>query len=178
MEQFFKIDWEEIFVPQVPLLETFLRGTVVYLSLFFLLRFVLKRQTGTIAITDLLVLVLIADAAQNAMADDYKTIPDGLLLVSTIIFWAYALDWLGYHFPRAGRFIHPPPLLLVKDGQMLRRNMRQELITEQELMSKLREQGIEDLSKVKEAYMEGDGRISVITYNGPNQVNADEDEIF
>ena len=60
--------------------------------MFALLRFVLKREAGTLAITDLLVVVLIADAAQNAMADDYRSVPDGLLLVATIVFWSYALD--------------------------------------------------------------------------------------
>jgi len=74
------------------------------LALFLLLRLVLKRQSGNMGVTDLLVIVLIADAAQNAMASDYKSVPDGLLLVSTIVFWSYALDWLSYHFPRFGRF--------------------------------------------------------------------------
>jgi uncharacterized membrane protein YcaP (DUF421 family) len=45
--------------------------------------------------------------------------------------------------------------------------MRRELITEQELQSQIREQGIEDLSRVKKAHMEGDGRISVVTDDSP-----------
>lgn len=160
------IDWRSIFIPSVPILETLLRGTLVYLALFILLRIILKRETGQLSVTDILVLVLIADAAQNAMANDYVSISDGVFLVATIIFWAYALDWLGYRFPFIQRFVHPPPLLLVKDGQLLRRNMRRELITEGELLAQLREQGVEGLAEVKEARMEGDGRISVITRSG------------
>jgi len=162
MDKFFEVDWKTLFAPDVPLLETFLRGTIIYLVLFALLRFVLQRQAGTVGITDLLVVVLIADAAQNAMASDYKSITDGVLLVSTIVFWCYALDWLGYHFPFVERIVRPAPLPLVKDGQLLRKNMRRELITMDELMSMLREQGIDDLSKVKRAFMEGDGHISVV----------------
>src|SRR6185503_16139467 len=94
------IDWEHMFVPDTSLLEIFLRGTIMYLSIYFLLRFVLKRQTGSLGIADVLVLVLISDAAQNGMAKNYTSLPDGLLLVSTIVFWSYALDWLGYRFPR------------------------------------------------------------------------------
>lgn len=86
--------------------------------------------------------------------------------MTTIIFWNYALDWLGYRFPRFRRFVHPSPLPLVKDGRMLRQNMRRELMTEDELMSQLREQGVDDISKVKEARMEGDGRVSVIERGG------------
>lgn len=161
------LDWSRVFVPDTPLFEIFLRGTVVYLSIFFLLRIALKRQAGTVGIADLLVVVLIADAAQNAMADDYHSVTDGLLLVATIIFWNYALDWLGFRVPAVQRFVHPSPLRLVKDGRMLHRNMEKELITEEELMSLLRRQGVEDLAAVKEAYLEGDGRISVVQKDGP-----------
>jgi uncharacterized membrane protein YcaP (DUF421 family) len=158
----FKIDWSKLFLPDTPLLEIFIRGSVMYLCIFFLLRFVLKRQAGTIGVADILVLVLISDAAQNAMADEYVSIPDGILLVSTIVFWSYTLDWLGYHFPRFERVLHPPPLRLIKDGRLVRQNMRRELITEQELMSQLRQQGVSDMHGVKEACMEGDGHISIV----------------
>ena len=123
---------------------------------------ILKRQSGPTGVTDLLVIVLIADAAQNGMADDYKSVPSGLLLVATIVGWSFVLDWLASRFPRAARFIHPRPLPLVKDGAMLRRNMRRELITEEELRSQLRQQGIDDMSRVEAVYMEGDGQFSVI----------------
>ena len=156
------IEWEKMFVPDTSLLEIFLRGTIMYLSIYFLLRFVLKRQTGSLGIADVLVLVLIADAAQNAMADDYHSLTDGLLLVSTIVFWSYALDWLGYHFPRLERIFHAGPLKIVQDGRVLRQQMKKELISEEELLSQLRQHGISDLRKVKEACIEGDGHISVV----------------
>lgn len=164
---FSSIDWRKMFMPDTPLLEIFVRGTVIYIALVILLRVILKRQSGTMGVTDLLLVVLIADAAQNAMAGDYKSITDGILLVAVIIGWSYALDWLGFHFKTIRRLLVPPPLLLVKNGRMLRRNMRQELVTEEELMVQLREQGVEDVKKVKEAHMESDGRVSVICYDGP-----------
>ncbi|HEY9697402.1 MAG TPA: YetF domain-containing protein [Trichocoleus sp.] len=158
-----QVDWASILTRDVPALEIITRGTIVYVALFLILRLVLKRQAGAVGMTDLLVVVLIADAAQNALAGDYHSIPDGILLVSTIIFWSYVLDWLGYHFPKMQRFIHPPPLPLIKNGQVLRHNMRKELITESELMTQIREQGVEDMKNVKLAFMEGDGYISIIT---------------
>ncbi len=162
MDNIFSFDWGKTFGLDTPILEIIVRGSITYLALFAMLRFVLKREAGAVGITDLLVIVLIADAAQNAMAADYKSITDGLILVATIIFWSFALDWLGYHVPAIERFVRPPPLSLVKDGQMIRLNMRKELITENELMSMLRQQGIEKLDEVKKAYMEGDGRISIV----------------
>lgn len=156
------IDWKALFLPDIPLIEIVLRGSIMYLSLFILLRIILKRQSGTLGITDLLLITLLADASQNGMAGEYKSIPNGILLVATIIFWNFALDWLSYKSPIFQRLIEPPPLLLVKNGQLLRRNMRKELVTDEELMVQLREQGVSDISKVKEAYMESDGHISVI----------------
>jgi uncharacterized membrane protein YcaP (DUF421 family) len=156
------IDWQELFIPTHPIPEIILRGTLTYIMLFLILRFLLKRQSGVIGIADLLVIVLIADAAQNAMASEYKSITEGGILVLTIVFWNYAVDWLGYRFPALQRLTRPPPLLLIKDGAMIFRNMRREMITTEELNSQLRQQGVENSSDVKRAYIEGDGTISVI----------------
>jgi len=91
------------------------------------MRFVLKREAGAISLPDLLMTVLIADAAQNAMAAEYHSITEGFVLISTIIFWNYTLDWLGPRLPHIERLLQSPPLLLVKDGCLLHRNMRREL---------------------------------------------------
>jgi uncharacterized membrane protein YcaP (DUF421 family) len=159
------IDWNSMFVPDTPFLEIILRGSVMYLALTILLRIVLKRQTGTLGMTDLLLITLLADASQNAMAGEYRSLPDGIVLVATIIFWNYFFDWLTVKSEWFERLIEPPPLPLVKRGKLLRRNMRRELITEGELLGKLREQGVEDLSKVKLANIESDGQISLIQYD-------------
>lgn len=155
------MDWDSIFVPDVPDGEIILRGTLVYLALFFVLR-VSRRETGGVGISDLLVIVLVADASQNAMAGEYHSLTDGLILVSTIVFWDFFLDWLGYRFARVERLLRPAPLLLVRNGRMLKQNMKRELISEEELMEKLREQGISRLEEVKRCYMEGDGQVSVV----------------
>jgi uncharacterized membrane protein YcaP (DUF421 family) len=160
------VEWSELFALRTPPLEIFARGTVTYLALFALLRFLLKRESGTTGVTDLLVIVLIADAAQNAMAGQYTTITDGVLLVAVIIGWSLVLDAIAYRFPAAARVIRPRPLLLVRNGRIIKRNMRRELVTEAELRSLLREQGIDNLTRVREARMEPDGQISVITTAG------------
>lgn len=165
------LNWRELFLPSVPVLEIFVRGSVMYLTLFVLLRLVLRRVAGTLNLGDLLIIVLIADAAQNAMSANYTSITDGIILVSTILFWSYALDWLGYRFPWFEELVHPKPRPLIRKGRLLRKNMQRELITEDELMSQLREQGIDDVKQVNMAYMEGDGRISVVKRDGKSHVH-------
>lgn len=159
------VDWQRLFGLTVPPVELIVRGSVMYLGLFVLLRLVLKREAGGLGMTDLLVIVLLADAAQNGMTGDYRSITDGLLLVGTILAWSSLLDWLGYHVPWIQRWVHPAPLVLIRNGRMLRRNMRRELITTGELESALRQQGVDDLAMVREARMEGDGRISVVKHD-------------
>ena len=161
MEGLLQIDFRSIFVPSLHLAEIVLRGTLVYLFLFIILR-VLRREAGVVGIADLLVVVLIADAAQNAMASEYKSITEGAVLIVTIAAWDYFLDWLGYRFPRFHRLLTPAPLPLVRDGRMIRKHLRQELITEEELLSQLRQQGVQNLAEVKRCYLEGDGHFSVI----------------
>ncbi len=170
----FAVRWEELFVPSAPFLEIVIRGTVVYFTLFFLLRLIRKRQSGAVSATDLLVLVIIADASQNAMTGDYKSITDGMILAAVIICWSYVLDALGYAYPWIGKLVHPPPLPLVKNGVLLWHNMKREQLTKEELMTQLREQGIEELSRVKIAYMEGDGHVSVIEKSGQQHPKQDQ----
>jgi len=165
VESIFNVDWQAMLVPQHGLLEIFLRGTAMYLLLLILLR-VFPRQAGSIGISDLLVVVLIADAAQNAMSSDYKSITEGALLVATIILWDQVLDRIGYHVPAVERLLRRAPLLLIKDGRAVRKNLREEMITNDELMSQLRQHGVTEIEKVRRAYMEGDGQISVVKYSG------------
>ncbi|WP_427157108.1 DUF421 domain-containing protein [Aliinostoc sp. HNIBRCY26] len=164
MDKYLYIDWRAVFVPSISVLELLVRGSLVYLALFSVLRLLPSRQLGTLGITDLLVVVLFAEAAQNAMASNYTSITEGAILVGTVIFWSYFLNWLGYKLPAVQRFLNPPPILLVKNGKTIKRHLQQELITEDELMSKLRQQGVELLDEVKLAYMEADGSISIIRF--------------
>jgi uncharacterized membrane protein YcaP (DUF421 family) len=139
-----------------------LRGSAMYWFLYLLFRCVLRRDVGSIAIADVLLLVLIADASQNAMSGGYSTVAEGFVLVATIAGWSYLLDWAAFRFEPIRRLIEPGPLMLVRNGRVLRHNLRQELMSLDELYAKLRQEGVEDVARVKSAFMESDGRISVI----------------
>lgn len=156
------LDFGAMFAFGIHPLELMLRGSVMYWALFLLFRFVLRRDAGSLGIADILLLVLIADASQNAMAGGYTSIGEGLLLVATIVFWSWITDWAAFHFKVFRRFAEPPPLVLVRRGRMLRSNLRRELVTVPELMAALREHGVDKLAEVKIARMEPDGVISVI----------------
>jgi uncharacterized membrane protein YcaP (DUF421 family) len=151
-------DWQELFGLSVSPLELIVRGTAIYWFLVLVFRFVLRRDTGSVGMADILLLVIIADAAQNAMAGEYRSITDGLILISTIIGWNLLIDRLSYHSPTARRFFEPDETPLIRDGRVFWRNLRKEHIAEAELMAKLREEGVEDVKDVKAAYFEADGQ--------------------
>jgi uncharacterized membrane protein YcaP (DUF421 family) len=155
------VDWHALFVPTVSLLELVLRGSVMYLFVLIAMR-LFRRESGALSTADLLVVVFVADAAQNAMASEYHSVTEGAVLVATIFGWNYGLDWLGFRFPRMHRLLNPPPLLLIENGRLHRRNLRAEMLTRADLAEHLREQGIEDFADVSRCYLEGDGHLSVI----------------
>ena len=152
----------ELFAVHVSVPELILRGTLVYWLLFLIFRFILRRDVGAVGIADILLLVIVADAAQNAMSGGYDTFAEGAILVGTIVAWNWLLDLLSFHFAAVRRFASPSRLTLIQRGVPQLRNLRREFITMEELKEKLREQGVENLADVKAAYLEGDGQISVI----------------
>jgi uncharacterized membrane protein YcaP (DUF421 family) len=156
------IDWRSLFVPHGSLVELVIRGSAMYLGLFTVLRVVVRREVGSFSMPDLLLVVLIADAAQNAMAGQYTSITEGAVLCGTLIGWSYLLDVLAYRFPLLRRWLEPGAVMLVRDGRVLHRNMRRELVTMEELASHLRQQGVEDVRDVQLACIEPDGQISVL----------------
>ena len=153
-------------VPDVSLFETVVRGILTYFAIFILLRVILRGRTSAVTVSDLLVLVLIADAAQNAMAAEYHSITNGIVLVGTIILCSFATDWVAFRVPSVRRFVHPEHKPLIVNGRMMRKVLAEELITESELMTQLRLNGVEEIEDVKAAHLEGNGEISVIKRDG------------
>src|SRR5690606_21177066 len=156
------MDLGDLFAVRMSVPEILIRGTAVYWFLFLVFRFIIRRDIGALGIADVLLLVILADAAQNAMAGEYSTISEGFILLATIIGWNMLLDWLSFRSRAISRFTTPRALTLVRHGRFLRGNLRREHLSAEEVMSKLREQGVAHLRDVRHAYLESDGQISVI----------------
>ncbi len=152
----------DVLIPSLPLGELFVRGTLAYLGLMFLLRVVGRREAGGLGLTDLLVVLLAVNAATTGMTGDGETLGDGFVLVLTVLFWSVALDALSFRWPRVGRLVKAPPRSLVEDGQLNRRAMLRELMSDEEVQSQLRLHGIHDMDKVEQAWIEPNGMVSVV----------------
>ena len=159
------MDWSEIFGLTLSPWELVIRGTAMYLFLFLVFRVVVRRRVGAVGMADILVLVIIADAAQNGMSGEYRSVTEAFILVGTIIAWNTLVDWLTYRFERLQKLLEPPPLLLIQNGKVLWRHLRQEFISETDLKTKLREHGVRDPAEVDRAFMEPDGQVTVLKRN-------------
>ncbi|OUM00859.1 DUF421 domain-containing protein [Variovorax sp. JS1663] len=159
-------DLLKVFAREYPVWQMVLRGTVVYWFLLLVFRFVLRRDIGSMGVADLLFVVLVADASSNAMQGEYKSINDGLVLLGTLIAWNFALDWLSFRVEAVSRLLEPTPVVLVRHGRLNHRALRREMISTDELMGKLREQGVERLEEIRVARLESDGQLSVLKRSG------------
>ena len=156
------IDWAAIFALHTSVPELVLRASIMYLMILVMLRLVLRRQVGGIGTADILVIVLISEVSGNGISPSEQSVVEGGILVATILFWSFVTEWLQYRFPAFERLVRDPKLKLIENGRLLRRNMRKEFVTLDELMAQLRENGLEDCTDVKAAYMEATGCISII----------------
>lgn len=154
-------DWSSIFGFETPLLELIARGAILYSAVLAFMRLLPRRTGGEAAHTDLIFMLLIAEAAAHSLGD-YTTVADGLVVIVTILSLNYVLNFLSYYFHPIEKLVLHRPLEVVRDGKVLQANLRHELLTDDELQSFLRQNGITDLNQVKLAVVEGKGKISIV----------------
>ena len=159
-------DWQMMFATSVPLLESVVRGTVTYLVVLLPMRLVGQREAGGIGITDVLLVVLVAQAAAPGLSGEADSITDSVVSVVTVLFWSVVIDALSYRFPAMSHLLKSRPKPLIHQGRLNRRVMRREFMTEEEVTEQLRLYGVQDISSVERAYIEPNGMISVLQRPG------------
>lgn len=159
------MDWQQLFGFATNPFELVLRGTATYWFLFLIFRFLMRRDVGAVGIADVLLLVLVADAAQPAMTGDYESVTEGAIVVGTIVGWNWVLDALSYHYRWIARIVVPRPMVLIRHGEFIERNMRSEHLTTDEVLTRLRQNGVDKVGDVRIARLEPDGEISVFKYD-------------
>lgn len=151
-------------------LELFLRTTIIYLGLIAAIRILGRREIGSLELPELLLIVLVADGVSMGMSGDYTSITGALIVGGTLLGWNALLSYLSFHSSVVRDLLRPKPLRLVEDGRYIRKNMRREMVTREELDSLLRLEGIDDVSEVKAASLEPEGQLSVIKKSGPDDL--------
>lgn len=140
-----------------------LRSTSVYLFMIFAFRIFGKRELSQLSIADLVLIVLISNAVQNAMVGDNTTLWGGLTAAATLFILNMIFGWMMYRFSSLRRIIQSEPITLIYQGKIIQDNLRRILLTQEELLASVREHGVEDIANVKLAVLETDGNISIIS---------------
>jgi uncharacterized membrane protein YcaP (DUF421 family) len=167
----------DIFALTKPISEIMLRGTAGFLALVILVRLIHKRNAGHVSPNDMLVLIVIGAMGADAIMGGSHSVGDILMMIAIVLIWAYVLDLLEDRVPLVRRLMRHKHTHLIENGKLLRRNMRQEMITQDEIEAVLRREGVEDFSHVKLATLEADGDISVVKKENESQGTGDPRQV-
>lgn len=144
------------------LLEIVIRTAIIYFAVLIGLRLTGKREVGQMTPFDLVLLILIANAVQNAMTGPDNSVTGGLVAAATLLLLNFLLSHLVFRNRRLRRIVEGTPTILIHNGQMVMKNLESEHITPDELLQSLREHGVPMPEEVGLAVLEIDGSVSVL----------------
>lgn len=146
----------------LPLWEFVLRGLIVYFFVLIVLRLTGKRQVGQLAPFDLVLLLILSNAVQNAMNGGDNSVIGGMISAVTLVGVNWLVGLITYKSKTAERLVEGTPELLVHNGRLAEGALRRAKLTQREVLCALREAGCADMAAVRAAFLENDGSISVI----------------
>ena len=139
------------------------RAAVIYCFLWFVTRAIGKRELGSMSAFELVLLVTMGDLVQQGTTQEDFSVTGAMLAISTFALLMVLFAWVSFRFKKVRPLLEGMPVVVVQDGRMRKEVMRYERLDEDELMEGMREQGIDDLSKVKYGVLEPDGTYSFFT---------------
>jgi uncharacterized membrane protein YcaP (DUF421 family) len=143
-------------------MEIVLRASALFLVMFVLLRLMGKREIGQIAPFELVTLIVMGDLIQQGVTHQDFSMTGAALAILTFAGWSLVLNATSHYWPRSRPILESEPVVLVRGGRILGRNMSRERIDEDELASEMRLAGIAGLEQVAWAILEPEGKISFI----------------
>jgi Predicted membrane protein len=138
-------------------------SVTVYFFIIVAIRLFGKKELAQLSVYDLVFILLISNAVQNAMVGPDSTLLGGLVAAASLFVVNYILKKMQIRFPKFGKAIQGEAIMLVFQGKILSSNMKSAGITEDELMEVIREHSVASLSEVDLAVLEVDGNISVLS---------------
>lgn len=151
-----------------------LRASVIFFALYLLVRIMGKRELGQMTPFELIVLVVIGDLVQQGVTHNDFSLLGAILAVATMGFWALVLSWLTYLSSRMERVLDGEPRVIVRDGEIVRENLRRDRLTRAEILSEMRLAGIGHLRDVAWAILEPRGKMSFIQRSEASVGSGDE----
>ena len=157
------INFHEFFVPDISVFEKIIRPIVIYVFLLIALRLAGKREMAQMNAFDLVVLLMLSNTVQNAIIGADNSVTGGMIGAAALIAVNAIMVRVIYRYKKIDLLVEGESTELVRDGKFLTENLRREIISEHEVMSAIRRQGIDDVQDVKSATLETTGNICVIS---------------
>lgn len=148
--------------PGMSILEKLIRSGVVYIFLLIAFRLTGKRQVGQMTTFDLVVVLIISNVLQNAMIGADNSVFGGLIGASVILVLNFLIAEIAFRSRKFEHFIEPVPTILIVNGKIVKKNLRRELISLDDLHAALRKEGVLAPEHVKLAVLEANGSISIV----------------
>ena len=142
------------------------KTALIYLFLVVGLRLLGKRVLGQMNLADVVMIVVIGNAVQNAMINSDNTLGGGVVSVTTLLLANRLLSALVLHSTTVEGVLIGEPVLLVHDGVVIPGRLAREGVSMDELRAALREHGIGSIAEASQCVLEVDGTISVIPRGG------------
>ena len=152
-----------------------LRATCMFIVVYLLLRLLGKRELGQMTPFEFVGLVVIGDLIQQGVTQTDFSLTGATLAIATFSFWGVVLSWISYLSPRAERILDGEPRVLVRNGELLEKNLRRDRMTRMEVESEMRLAGIASMQEVAWALLEPNGKISFIQRKSAEQPSAQQD---
>lgn len=140
-----------------------LRTTIIYILIVAAIRLFGKRELAQLSITDLVLILLIANSVQTAMVGVDVSLTGGIVAAGTLFVLNYIFGKLFYSSKTISGIVEGHPIMLIYKGRILESNLRHAQITRDELEAVVREHGVEKIPEVNLAILETDGNISVLS---------------
>ncbi|MFS4459991.1 DUF421 domain-containing protein [Bdellovibrio sp. HCB2-146] len=147
---------------QNPWWDYILRAVVIYAAVFLLLRIFGKKQLGEMSPFDFVLLLIISECISAAITGGDNSVAAALISVTTFILMNYTLDFLAFKSRKFEEVFDGKARVLIEKGKLNDHVRRSEKLSEAEILSALREQGVKNLDRVDLAVLEPNGKISVI----------------
>ena len=139
-----------------------LRAAVVFVFVVILTRIIGRRELGSLAPIDLILLIILGDALQQGLTQDDYSLTGAVLVVGTLAVLQVFTSWVSFRFPHTRRVLEGEPLIVVEDGKPIERNLRRERLTVEEVAESARLKEIGSLDEIRWAVLERNGEISFI----------------
>jgi uncharacterized membrane protein YcaP (DUF421 family) len=146
-------------------MEIVLRSAAVFVFLWFLTRIIGKKELAEISSFELVLLVVIGDLVQQGVTQEDMSVTGAILATGTIALLVVSMSYASFRWRRADRVVEGVPVVIVSDGRMVTESMRLERLTEDEVVSAAREQGIGDVADVRFGVLEPDGKFSFVRFD-------------